>query len=57
MFLQELCTWQDVDRVGKKNMFVSNMASGNQVLRMAAAHGCPAVNVVAALVQKEPVKQ
>jgi len=46
-FLQELCDWLDADRLGKKVLFVRNMAAGNQLLRMAASHGSPAVNVVA----------
>ncbi len=46
-FLQELCNWLDADRLGKKVLFVRNMATGNQLLRMAANHGAPAVNVVA----------
>ena len=46
-FLQELCAWLDADRLGKKVLFVRNMATGNQLLRMAANHGSPAVNTVA----------
>ncbi len=46
-FLQELCDWLDADRLGKKVLFVKNVATGNQLLRMAANHGSPAVNVVA----------
>lgn len=47
IFLQELCAWLDADRLGKKVLFVRNIATGNQLLRMAANHGSPAVNVVA----------
>ena len=46
-FLQELCDWLNVDRLGNKVLFVRNVATGNQLLRMAANHGVPAVNVVA----------
>ena len=46
-FLQELCAWLDADRLGRKVLFVRNMATGNQLLRMAANHGTPAVNVSA----------
>ncbi len=46
-FLLELCDWLSADRLGKKVLFVRNMAVGNQLLRMAANHGVPAVNVVA----------
>ena len=46
-FLQELCAWLDADRLGRKVLFVRNMATGNQLLRMAANHGSPAVNTVA----------
>lgn len=51
-FLRELCDWLNADRLGKKVLFVNNTAAGNQLLRMAAAHGCPAVNVVAMPVRK-----
>lgn len=46
-FLRELCAWLDSDRFGKKVLFVRNRAIGNQLLRMAANHGVPAVNTVA----------
>lgn len=46
-FLQELCDWLDADRLGKKVLFVRNMAAGNQLLRMAASHHSPALNVTA----------
>lgn len=47
IFLQELCAWLDADRLGRKVLFVRNIATGNQLLRMAANHGSPAVNTVA----------
>lgn len=50
-FLQELCAWLNSDRLGKKVLFVRNIATGNQLLRMAANHGTPAVNVQAVPVQ------
>lgn len=46
-FLSELCAWLDADRLGRKVLFVRNTATGNQLLRMAANHGTPAVNVQA----------
>ena len=46
-FLKELCDWLDKDRFGKKVLFARNLTAGNQLLRMAAAHGSPAVNVQA----------
>lgn len=46
-FLQELCAWLDADRLGKKVLFVRNMAVGKQLLRMTANYGSPAVNVTA----------
>lgn len=46
-FLKELCDWLDKDRFGKKVLFARNLTTGNQLLRMAAAHGTPAVNVQA----------
>lgn len=45
-FLQELCNWLDDDRLGKKVLFVRNRTTGNQLLRMAANHGVPAVNCI-----------
>lgn len=44
-FLQELCDWFSSNSLGKKVLFVRNIAVGNQLLRMAANHGSPAVNV------------
>ena len=46
-FLQELCDWLNSDRFGRKVLFVRNLAVGNQLLRMAADNGIPAVNVQA----------
>ena len=45
-FLIDLCDWLKRDLWGKKVLFIRNRVAGNQVLRMAAAHGTPAVNVV-----------
>ena len=50
-FLRELCAWLDRDRFGKKVLLCRSVETGNQLLRMAAAHGTPAVNVQAASVQ------
>ena len=50
-FLNELCTWLDRDRFGKKVLLCRSVETGNQLLRMAAAHGTPAVNAQAASVQ------
>ena len=47
VFFQELCNWLSVDRFRKKVLFVRNITVGNQLLRMAANHGSPAVNVSA----------
>ena len=46
-FLQQLCDWLSTDRLSKKVLFIRNIAVGNQLLRMAANHGSPAVNVYA----------
>ena len=46
-FLEELCTWLNRDRIGRKVLFTRNLTTGRQLLRMAAAHGTPAVNVQA----------
>ena len=43
-FLSELCAWLDRDRLGKKILLCRSVETGNQLLRMAAAHGIPAVN-------------
>ena len=50
-FLSELCAWLDRDRLGKKVLLCRSVETGNQLLRMAAAHGTPAVNAQAASVQ------
>ena len=50
-FLSQLCAWLDRDRLGKKVLLCRSVETGNQLLRMAAAHGTPAVNVQAASVQ------
>ena len=50
-FLNELCAWLDRDRLCKKVLLCRSMETGNQLLRMAAAHGTPAVNTQAASVQ------
>ena len=50
-FLSELCAWLDQDRLGRKVLLCRSVETGNQLLRMAAAHGTPAVNVQAASVQ------
>ena len=50
-FLSELCGWLDRDRFGKKVLLCRSVETGNQLLRMAASHGTPAVNVQAASVQ------
>ena len=44
-FLQQLCDWLSTDRLSKKVLFIRNIAVGNQLLRMAANHGSPTVNV------------
>ena len=46
-FLREICGWLDADRLDRKVLFARNIAAGNQLLRMAANHGTPAVNVTA----------
>ena len=45
-FLNDLCTWLKANTWRKKILFTRNRVAGNQILRMAAAHGAPAVNVV-----------
>ena len=50
-FLSELCAWLDRDRFGKKVLLCRHVGTGNQLLRMAAAHGTPAINVQAASVE------
>ena len=45
-FLNDLCTWLKSDVWGKKILFAQSRVAGNQLLRMAAAHDAPAVNVV-----------
>ena len=50
-FLNELCAWLDRDRFGKKVLLCRSVETGNQLLRMAATHSTPAVNVQAASVQ------
>ncbi len=45
-FLNDLCTWLKSNVWGKKILFTRNRVAGNQLLRMAAAHDAPAVNVV-----------
>lgn len=50
-FLSELCAWLERDRFGKKVLLCRSVETGNQLLRMAAAHGTPAVNVQIASVQ------
>ena len=44
-FLKELCVWLDADRFGPKVLFCAGRPQGQQLLRMAARHGTPAVNV------------
>ena len=46
-FLRELCSWLNSNRTGRKILFARNLTTGRQLLRMAAAHGTPAVNVQA----------
>ena len=50
-FLSELCAWLERDRFGKKVLLCRSVETGNQLLRMAATHGTPAVNVQAVSVQ------
>lgn len=50
-FLRELCTWLDGNRFGKKILFCRSIATGNQLLRMAASCGIPVVNTQAMTVQ------
>lgn len=45
-FLTDLCEWLKKDLWSRKILFIRNRVAGNQILRMAAAHGAPAVNVV-----------
>ena len=51
-FLNDLCTWLKSDVWGKKILFTRNRVAGNQILRMAAAHNAPAVNVVPTTVRE-----
>ena len=51
-FLNDLCTWLKSDVWGKKILFTRNRVAGNQILRMAAAHDAPAVNVVPTTVRE-----
>jgi len=51
LLLSELCAWLGRDRFGKKVLLCRSVETGNQLLRMAAAHGTPAVNAQAASVQ------
>ena len=44
-FLIDLCEWLKRDLWSKKILFIRNRVAGNQILRMAASHGAPAVNV------------
>ena len=44
-FLNDLCTWLKSDVWSKKILFIRNRVAGNQILRMAASHSAPAVNV------------
>ncbi len=44
-FLNDLCEWLKKDLWRKKVLFIRNRVAGSQVLRMAASHGAPAVNV------------
>ncbi len=50
-FLNDLCTWLKANTWGKKILFTRSRVAGNQILRMAAAHDAPAVNVVPAAVR------
>ncbi len=50
-FLEELCAWLNSNRFGRKILLCKNLQTGNQLLRMAASHGIPAVNVQTATVQ------
>ena len=51
-FLNDLCRWLKNDVWGKKVLFTRNRVAGNQILRMAAAHDAPAVNVVPTTVRE-----
>ncbi len=46
-FLKQLCDWLNRDRFGRKILLCRSTETGNQLLRMAASHGTPAVNVQA----------
>ena len=46
-FLEELCLWLNENRLNRKVLFSKSLTTGNQLLRMAAAHGTPAINVQA----------
>ena len=50
-FLDELCAWLNGNRFGRKILLCKSLQTGNQLLRMASAHGIPAVNVQTATVQ------
>ncbi|MDO5435998.1 MAG: PD-(D/E)XK nuclease family protein [Clostridia bacterium] len=45
-FLQELTAWLTEYRFEQKVLLARNVTAGNQLLRMAADAGCPAVNVL-----------
>lgn len=51
-FLNDLCTWLKANPWRKKILFTRNRVAGNQILRMAAAHDSPAVNVVPTTVRE-----
>ncbi len=51
-FLNDLCTWLKGNIWGRKVLFTANRVAGNQLLRMAAAHDAPAVNVVPTTVRE-----
>ena len=51
-FLNELCAWLKSDVWGRKILFTRNRVAVNQILRMAAAHGAPAVNVMPGTVRE-----
>ena len=45
-FLTDLCAWLKEDIWSRKILLIRNRVAGNQVLRMAASHGAPSVNLV-----------
>lgn len=51
-FLYDLCAWLKSGVWGRKVLFARDRVAGNRILRMAAAHGTPAVNAVPTTVRE-----